>query len=127
MFVIIYMHSMYIICSSTHLSSAIKPLKAAHAFQSQRDDLLKMLQSDLSNIANKLYSKSIISNAVLEEATNQNHTATDRTVSLLSVVEDKIRAEPYVFTEFVKILESEPTLKSQAYRLVMLYYTDQYG
>ena len=42
-------------------------------------------------------------------------------MSLLSVVEDKIRAESHVFTEFVKILESEPTLRSQAKELVEKY------
>ena len=42
-------------------------------------------------------------------------------MSLLSVVEDKIRAEPHVFTELVKILESEPTLRSQAKELVEQY------
>ena len=52
---------------------------------------------------------------------NQVHIASVRTVSLLSVVEDKIRAEPHMFTEFVKILESEPTLRSQANELVKLY------
>ena len=80
-----------------------------------------MLQSDLSNIANKLYSKSIISSVALTKAMNQVHEPVDRTVSLLSVVEDKIRAEPHVFTEFVKILESEPTLRSQAKQLVTKY------
>ena len=82
---------------------------------------MKLLQSDLTNIANKLYSKSIISAAALAQAMNQVHIASDRTVSLLSVVEDKIRAEPHVFTEFVEILESEPTLRSQANELVMKY------
>ena len=52
---------------------------------------------------------------------NQVHIASVRTVSLLSVIEDKIRAEPHVFTEFVKILESEPTLRSQASELVKKY------
>ena len=83
---------------------------------------MKLLQSDLSNIANKLYSKSIIAKAALEEAMNHNHIASDRTVSLLSVVEDKIRAEPHVFTEFINILESEPTLRSQANKLVKQYH-----
>ena len=64
---------------------------------------MKLLQSDLSNIANKLYSKSIISAAALAEAMNRVHIASVRTVSLLSVVEDKIRAEPHVFTEFVRL------------------------
>ena len=82
---------------------------------------MKLLQSDLSNIANKLYSKSIISAAALAEAINPNHIASVRTVSLLSVVEDKIRAEPHVFTEFVEILESESALRLQAKQLVKKY------
>ena len=52
---------------------------------------------------------------------NQVHEPIHRTVSLLSVVEDKIRAEPHVFTEFVKILESEPTLSLQAKELIEKY------
>ena len=72
-------------------------------------------------MASKLYTKSIISAAALAESMNQVHIASVRTVSLLSVVEDKIRAEPHVFTEFVKILESEPTLRSQAKELVSMY------
>ena len=80
-----------------------------------------MLQNNLTDVANKLYSKSIISQPDLTKATNQVHELIDRTVSLLSVVEDKIRAEPHVFTEFVKILESEPTLRSQANELVKIY------
>ena len=82
---------------------------------------MKLFQSDLSNIANKLYSKSIIPSVTLTKATNQVHEPIDRTVALLNVVEDKIRAEPHVFTKFVKILESEPTLRSQANELVKMY------
>ena len=75
----------------------------------------------------KLYSKSIISSDALLEAVNENHIASVRTVSLLSVVEDKIRTEPHVFTEFVKILESEPTLRSQANELVKKYRHGMYN
>ena len=82
---------------------------------------MKLLQSDLPNIANMLYSKSIISSAALTKAMNQVHEPIDRTVSLLSSIEEKIRAEPHVFTEFVRILESEPTLRSQAKELVEKY------
>ena len=66
------------------------------------------------NLASKLYAKSIIPRRTLTLVTNQVHEPIDRTVSLLSVVVDNIRAEPHLFTEFVKILESEPTLRSQA-------------
>ena len=55
------------------------------------------------------------------EAMDQVEIASVRAESLLSVVEDKIRAEPHVFIEFVKILESEPSLRSQAKQLVEKY------
>ena len=113
--------------SSTHLPSDIEPLKAADAFKSQRDVLTDLLQHDLPNIASKLYTKSIISAAALAESMNQVHIASVRTVSLLSVVEDKIRAEPHMFTKFVEILESEPTLRSQAKELVEKYLKGKYS
>ena len=96
-------------------------MKAADAFKSQREALTLLLQSHLPTITTKLYSKSIISSDALLEAVNENHIATVRTVSLLSVVEDKIRAEPHVFIEFVKMLELEPTLRPQANELVKKY------
>ena len=93
---------------------------------SQWDVLTDLLQHNLPNIASKLYAKSIIPRRTLTLVTNQNHEPIDRTVSLLSVVVDKIRAEPHVFTEFVKILESEPTLRSIAKELVGKYFRGMY-
>ena len=94
---------------------------AGDAFRSQRDVLIYLLQHNLTYIANKLYTKSIISRSLQTRAMNQLHDPIDRTVSLLSVVEDKIRTEPYVFTELVAILESEPKLRSPARELVEQY------
>ena len=111
----------FFLCRSSHLPADIEPEKAADAFREQRDSLSNLLRSDLPNIANKLYSKSIISPTALAEALNETRVAIARTVSLLSVVEDRIRVEPHVFTEFVKVLESEPSLLSQASALVMRY------
>ena len=82
--------NVYSVHSSTHLPSDIEPGKAADAFKSRRDVLTDQLQHDLPNIASKLYTKSIISAATLAEAMNQVNIASVRTVSLLSVVEDKI-------------------------------------
>ena len=98
-----------------------EPVEAVGAFKRVLTDLL---QHNLPNIASKLYTKSVISAAALAEATNQVQTTHDRTVSLLSVVEAKIRAEPHVFAKFVKILESEPSMRSLAKMLVGkgLYY-----
>ena len=109
---------MLLLCS---LPSAIDSPKAANAFGSQREALKLVLQHDLSSVADNLYTKSIISRHTLTKATNQFLEPIDRTVSLLNEVEDKIRAEPHVFTEFVRILDSEPTLRSQAKELVEKY------
>ena len=87
----------------------------------QREALKLVLQHDLPSVADMLYTKAIISRRTQTKVINRVHEPIDRTLSLLSVVEDKIRAEPHVFTEFVKILESEPTLRSQANELVKLY------
>ena len=93
----------------------------------QRDALALLLQGDLPTIASKLYTKSVISQNALLEALNQTHTASVRTVSLLGVVEAKIRAEPHTFTELVKILESEPSLKSQAIELIKNYLHSEFS
>ena len=71
-----------------------------------------------------LYAKSIISSTEIAEAINQVQTRRVRTESLLSVVEGKIRAEPHLFTEFVKIMESQPTLRLLAKGLVKNYGND---
>ena len=76
-------------------------------------------------IANKLYAKSLISAADLEKTSSmsESYTARERTVSfLLNLLVDRIRVEPRVFTEFVKILESEPTLRPQAKELLEKYH-----
>ena len=107
--------------SSTSLPSDIDPQQAGEAFRGQLEALTLLLQSNLPTITTKLYCKSIISPNAMQEALNPNHTEDVRAVSLLSVVENRIKAEPHVFTEFVKILESEPTLRSQAEGLVANY------
>ena len=101
------------------------PVRALSSFRKQRNDLSLLLQSNvLPNIASKLYTKSIISAAALAEAMNQTHIASFRTVSLLYVVEAKIRAEPHSFVELVGILQSEPTLRSQAAALLENYHSE---
>ena len=107
--------------SSTDLPSDIDSQQAIRTYRSQRDGLTYVLQHQLPNIANKLYSKSIIPRPALTRAMNEFHEPDERAVNLLNVVEDKIRAEPHVFTEFVKVLESVPFFKPQAKQLVDKY------
>ena len=118
--------SIILMCSSTSLPSDIDPVRAAEVFRSQGGSLKLVVQNDLADIVVKLYSKSIITAAARDTAMNCFHTASDRTVSLLSAVEDKIRVEPCVFTEFVKILESEPATRSVTNELVKAYCQGMY-
>ena len=68
-----------------------------------------------------LFAKSIISEAEQQEAMKGTGAPRTRTVDLLTVVLNKIKFEPQVFAEVVKILESEPSLREQANELVHCY------
>ena len=107
--------------SSTDLPSDIDPLRAVKAFTVRHDSLKISLRSNLPNIASKLHNNSVIDEDDLAEAMIPYIIASNRTLKLLSTVKDRIRAEPHMFTEFVKILEAEPTLRFQARKLVEKY------
>ena len=107
--------------SSTSLPSDIDPVIAATVLQDQSDNLKTLVQHDITNIVSKLYSRSIISGGAQREAMNKMHSASDRTVDLLSVVIAAVGQKPHLFTEFVRILESEQCLKSLAEKLVEEY------
>ena len=114
----IYIKSLH---SSTWLPSDIEPKRAADVLKTQRDSLMLLLRHMLPSITSMLYSKSIIHMIAYEETMDERKVPSVRTAFLLSTVEDRIRAEPHVFIEFVKILESEPTLRLQANLLVKEY------
>ena len=103
------------------LPSDVEPLKALHAFKSLHDLLTDQLQISLVSVAYKLYANHIIKREDLVDAINESRAIGERTVSLLSVVEDKIGAESRVFTKFIRILESEPLLKLLGEDLVSIY------
>ena len=109
--------------SSTDLpsDSDIDPLKAVKAFTVQHNSLKISLRNDLPNVASKLHNKSVINEDDLAEAMIPYIIASNRTLKLLSTVKDKITTEPHMFTEFVKVLEAEPTLRFQARKLVEKY------
>ena len=104
------------------LPSVIDPEKAADVV-GKNDSLKILVQNDIFNIASKLYSKYIISPDVRAEAMNLQHIASIRAGNLLSVVEGSIRADhkSQVFPKFVKVLESESHMRSQAEKLVESY------
>ena len=107
--------------SSTSLPSDIDPVIAATVLQDQSDNLMTLVQHDITSIVSKLYSRSIILPRALSEAMNKMHPASDRTVELLSAVRDAVKQNPHLFAEFVRILESEPCLKFLAEKLVEEY------
>ena len=103
------------------LPDKVEVQKAAEVFRKQRDALTRLIQHSLSDVANKLHTKSIIPPASLERVMNQNHLASDRTIVLLNAVEDKIKTESWVFPEFIKILKSDSSREVLASELVKSY------
>ena len=89
--------------------------ESAHSiFMRKREDLIQYLKSsNLPRIAKKLYKMSIISNEALDEALNSKNTRTFRTLSLLNVVDNKIRVDPHTYDEFMRTLDSELTLRKE--------------
>ena len=106
---------------SCSLPDEIEGRIAADVFRSQRDDLTLQLKHSLTEIASKLYAKAVITPASLERVVNQAQIPSVKTIVLLNAVEDRIKVEPWVFTEFVEILDSEPSLRSLASELVRSY------
>ena len=107
--------------SSTSLPSDIDPVKAAKVLRDQSDGLKLQLQHDLHSVASTLYSKSIIEQDALAEATSSTPIPGKRTMTFLTAVENSIRGNPQVFLEFIRVLESKPTLTLQAKKLVEGY------
>ena len=104
------------------LPDEIEARIAADVFRSQRGALSSLLQHSLGDISNELYAQSIITKSSMKRAMNETQIASDRTVVLLSAVEDKIEEDSQSFTKFVRVLESEPCWKSLATKLVKTYH-----
>ena len=109
------------IFSSAQLPSSIDAEVAVAAFQSQRDVLLTAIHSCLTEVANKLLAKFVISPEMFDKARNSRNESRERAADLLSCVQDRIKTEPADFVKVVDILESEPTLTRQARQLVDSY------
>ena len=106
---------------SAKLPSIIDSSRAVEALKKRLEALTSLLQHNLSSISTSLRAKSTISEAEQQEAMKESVIPQTRTVSLLNVVSGKIKFEPQVFVEVVKILESEPSFRKQADELVCCY------
>ena len=111
----------FMIFSSAQLPSSIDAEVAVVAFQSQQDVLLTAIHSCLTEVANKLLAKFVISPEMFDKVCNPRNESRERSAYLLSCVQDRIKAEPADFVKVVDILESELTLTRQARQLVNSY------
>ena len=109
------------ISSSAQLPSSIDPKVAVAAFQSQRVVLVTAIHSCLTEVADKLLAKFVISLEMSDKARNPRNESRERAADLLSCVQNRIKTEPADFVKVVDILESEPTLTRQARQLVDSY------
>ena len=107
--------------SSSMLPSIIDERKAIASFTSLRKNLSHLIRNNITDVANQLYSKAIISEEALDKALTQHNTALSRAVNLLNAVENRMRAQPHTFREFVEILESDSFFDGVVSDLVASY------
>ena len=116
----------YPLFSSTGLVSDTLPATidasiAVQVFQEKQGVLASLLQSNLTTLSSRLLSENIISPEQQQEALHSSAIPMTRAVNLLNVVQCKIQHEPRVFVEFVRILESLPSLQHLAHSLIQSY------
>ncbi len=95
--------------------------KALEAFRHQRESLYSLIPRSLYQMANILYSKSIVSKETYHTAISRSLNVPKRTATLLDGMESWIKKSPSDFRIIVCILESEPFLRALADELVHSY------
>jgi len=68
-------------------------------------ELCEDFSNNLTQIANLLHSKALISSSVKEEALNQFIMPLDRATKLVSVITNRMQIQPEAFNTFVGILD----------------------
>ena len=106
---------------SNKLPVTINLSVAETALRNRLDVLTDLIQFDLAALSCTLYSKSFISANVKQDALSPTASSQAKASNLLDVVLNKIKHEPQAFVDFVKILESIPSLQVQAKELVQKY------
>ncbi len=94
---------------------------AVEAFRHRRESLYNLIPHSLYQMANSLYSKSIISKETYDTAINKSLNMPEKTVALLDGMESRIKELPSDFIKIVCILESEQFLSTLADGLVHGY------
>ena len=85
-------------------------------FRKHSADLLTAIQ-DPEVLAWELYSKSVISSAVVEFANNMTHERGERTTKLLMAVGSQIAVDPGVFDVFLSVLANRPAMSDLCGRM----------
>ena len=90
-------------------TSAPKENRMRGIFQAHYGTLVTRISSCLLNVATELFSKKIISDEVLSQMLANQGTEQEKTLKLLLHVKKIIDDTPSKFTDFIEVLEGEPT------------------
>ena len=90
-------------------TSAPKENRMCGIFQAHYSTLVTRISSCLLNVATELFSKRIISDEVLSQMLANQGTEQEKTLKLLLHVKKIIDSSPSKLTDFIEVLEGEPT------------------
>ena len=90
-------------------TSAPKENRMCGIFQAHYSTLVTRISSCLLNVATELFSKKIISDEVLSQMLANQGTEQEKTLKLLLHVKKIIDGTPSKLTEFIEVLQGEPT------------------
>jgi len=89
---------------------------AYEAFRKHSADLLMVIQ-DPEVLAWELFSKKVVTSAVVEFANNKMHERDERTSKLLMAVGSQIAVDPGVFDVFLSVLAKRPSMSDLCGRM----------
>ena len=102
-------------------TSAPKENRMRGIFQAHYSILVTRISSCLLNVATELFSKKIISDEVLSQMLANQGSEQEKTLKLLLHVKKIIDSSPSKLTDFIKVLEGEPTCDDIAAKMMGEY------
>jgi len=93
---------------------------AYETFRKYSADLLKVIQ-DPEVLAWELFSKCVVTSAVVEFANNMTHERGTRTSNLLMAVGSQIAVDPRAFDVFLTVLDKRPSMSDLCGRMKDVY------
>ena len=98
----------HLVLNSTMATGGENFNPAYEAFRKHSADLLTVMQ-DPEVLAWELYSKGVVSSAVVEFANNMTHERGERTSKMLMAVGSQIKVDPGAFDVFLSVLAKRPS------------------